>query len=755
MHTEPHIGVEPEAHTSGNVLKKNADLGAASPCPKAVIIQNPVKKQTRQWAAWTRQEEENFFNALRLVGKDFDKITYRVQTKNKDQVRHYYYRLIRRMNKLLGPGFCLDAKNSKDTIAAMLRWWSLLEKYSCTASKLHLKPRRFKVFVEALEHQLLKDRKKSRRRRSHGECCHPSPSTATISLLSKAHGNDARLMKVLIVDGHNVQKVVSAKATSSLKHNVSTTSSCNRSDPTLKNVRQRRRTGNMSPACDKMEEKAVTYGVSLVAYAAEHLEQTTGSVNRGCHDQSQAGNEVELPHNLSPSKNLLSPTSQRGCLQNIPEINGQLPVKLKLQLFPVNEVTRLALEKDEHNPHLELTLSARKKMCSVLEHLNRKWGHSSIILSGELMIFPYSRQEALSSFKRWTSKDTVSTAADVYAAIGCPSVFRLRYGWFPHLEVKAVSLPASVPQSLSTESNKSQPASTAEGTFSTSSSKHKLSKAFPVDQECNNPVSSGCISHSLCLKESSGVMKNHWEDGETVRASDGIILSAGEWADSLTNITVGDLLSEASRAADANYSEPPAPCLQSIPFSCDSFDAAIAAHISSGSKELQNHVSIWDGEETRDAFSFQKLSPFNRDVSSSTPGASLNRNISHDYPVGHHGLVEDLGAIGSTNDLACERNPVGGSISSGQDHDDSQRGQSSTDMFWPDSLGPLDLDVCSRYQGPELILGDSVSLSGLNRLIASSLDAFQSCSFFNSDKKECLASETDRVKISSNITYER
>lgn len=38
------------------------------------------------------------------------------------QVRHYYYRLVRRMKKLLGPRFSLDAKNSKDTIAAMLRW---------------------------------------------------------------------------------------------------------------------------------------------------------------------------------------------------------------------------------------------------------------------------------------------------------------------------------------------------------------------------------------------------------------------------------------------------------------------------------------------------------------------------------------------------------------------------------------------------------------------------------------------------------
>ncbi|KAL5683966.1 hypothetical protein ACJX0J_010351, partial [Zea mays] len=80
-----------------------------------------AKNQTRQWAAWTHQEEEIFFNALRQVGKNFDKITHRVQSKNKDQVSHYYYRLVRRMKKLLGPRFSLDAKNSKDTIAAMLR----------------------------------------------------------------------------------------------------------------------------------------------------------------------------------------------------------------------------------------------------------------------------------------------------------------------------------------------------------------------------------------------------------------------------------------------------------------------------------------------------------------------------------------------------------------------------------------------------------------------------------------------------------
>lgn len=56
-------------------------------------------------------------------------------------------------------------------------------------------------------------------------------------------------------------------------------------------------------------------------------------------------------------------------------------------------------------------------------------------------------------------------------------------------------------------------------------------------------------------------------------------------------------------------------------------------------------------------------------------------------------------------------------------------------MLQPDSLGPLDLDIPStKYHNEDIILSDS--LNGLNRLIASSLDAFQNCSFFGFDKKE-------------------
>lgn len=101
-----------------------------------------------------------------------------------------------------------------------------------------------------------------------------------------------------------------------------------------------------------------------------------------------------------------------------------------------------------------------------------------------------------------------------------------------------------------------------------------------------------------------------------MRPSNGIPVSAVEWADSLTNISIGDLLSGASQDADCinQTALENSQCLQQIPFSCDSFDAAIAAHLCrqqekmGGQPILASHASssIWDAEETCDAFSFQK-----------------------------------------------------------------------------------------------------------------------------------------------------
>ncbi|GBG78378.1 hypothetical protein CBR_g26407 [Chara braunii] len=184
-----------EEAVAGEMLRELADQIAESP-PAGSSIEDTAapatrdeKKNTRHWAAWTHAEEESFFHALRRCGKNFEKITNRVPSKNKDQVRHYYYRVIKRMNKLLGPGLVLDARNPHDVNAAMLRWWALMEKQGCSAAKLRHKPKRRKMFVTALEQQLLADRRKAKRKQASGtqaSAVQASAAPATASPVSAA-----------------------------------------------------------------------------------------------------------------------------------------------------------------------------------------------------------------------------------------------------------------------------------------------------------------------------------------------------------------------------------------------------------------------------------------------------------------------------------------------------------------------------------------------------------------------------------------
>ncbi|KAK1276306.1 TSL-kinase interacting protein 1 [Acorus gramineus] len=699
------------------------------------------KKQTRQWAAWTRQEEENFFNALRQVGKNFEKITSRVESKNKDQVRHYYYRLIRRMNRLLGPELSLDAKNSKDTNAAMLRWWSLLEKYSCTASKLHLKPRRFKIFIEALEHQLLKDRSKTKRKRPvQGESCSLTPSMTQSP--GKVPGSDPNSLKIFLVDSQKSPRLGSRKGTS-LKRNVNANINCNKIDvPIIRTARQRRKTGIAASAAYKRWEKAAIAGVSLVADAAEQLEQTNCDRNgsSSSHDFLRM-----LPHKSLAThgqsyhdftENIFPPQpftiSHIPCTKpQIAETSIQPCMKLKLQLFPIDDDTRKALEKDEHNPHLELTLSARKKISSVLEHLNRKWG-SSQIASGELMLLPYSSQlNDISGRQRWSLKDNLSTAADVYETIGRPAIFRLRYGWFSDAGLRSGT-------NVSSEFVDHGPADTHVDirTNFSQSSQHPVTFSW-LTEECGDGIT----------EEHPQIVGNQEYTGKA--------FSALEWADSLTNISVGDLLAEASGGDDV---EDPfvesGSCLQQNPFSSDSFDAAIAAHIR-GQREMstlaqESHACIWGAEETCDEFSFKAIPTMKQGIPSSTCSTSIGecKLYKQSNSVGFTEWLEEFREIGSSYDP-----------SRGSDHRENLDSNTQADhlddpgitgMYWPDSLGPLDMEI-PQCQGPDPILKETSSLSGLSDLIASSLDAFQSCSFFGSEKKELQSGESQGAFTSPDL----
>ncbi|KAG5050846.1 hypothetical protein JHK87_003044 [Glycine soja] len=746
--------LQPETVVSVQIGDPGVSLSVAN----AVNPQQPAtKKPTRQWAAWTRQEEESFFTALRQVGKNFEKITSRVQSKNKDQVRHYYYRLVRRMNKLLGPGLCLDAKNSKDTNAAMLRWWSLLEKYSCKASKLHLKPRRFKIFLEALEHQLLKDRKKNVRKRPlQGGNCLPSAPT-TVSNQSRASGNDAYAVKLVLVDSQNILKLGPSKPSTKRNVNMGVNRSNTKGDSnTMKPTRQRKKSGTISTAAYRKWEKAAIAGVSLVADAAEHLERAA-TVKEIEQDQENPGEKCSDPADyVLPSL----PT----CPQNqFVDNNVNNIMKLKLQLFPIDEPTRRALEMDKHNPHLELTLSTRKKISSILEHLNRKWGNSSIA-AGEVMLFPYGIQrENLVNCPRWTQESTLS-AADIYAMIGSPPIFRLRYGWFSNTELGLLNMQVPVASGSMLRQYKSTVDNAKDQIVNSVSFPTPLTNTHSMElsEDCRTSMNRNRTLITASTEESrdptantlwhgkdvrDGAVSTQLEDMDELKISSGAGLSAGEWADSLTNISVGDLLSGVSQDLD-NCIDPPIAenfhDIQQIPFSSDSFDAAIAAHISRhqdrmGQSSLASHMSsIWDAEETCDAFLFKKDPILHEDRPRLSPVASLESEKK--VTKRSFDKLDELSPERErlADDCAqTDPNPMDSSESDADIQEHLGKDFSAlADMYWPDSLGPLDLDISSstKYHSEDLIFSDS--LSGLNRLIASSLDAFQNCSFFGFDKKE-------------------
>lgn len=67
----------------------------------------------------------------------------------------------------------------------------------------------------------------------------------------------------------------------------------------------------------------------------------------------------------------------------------------------------------------------------------------------------------------------------------------------------------------------------------------------------------------------------------------------------------------------------------------------------------------------------------------------------------------------------------------------------------PDSLGPLDLEMpsSSRYQGQDLVFGDSNSFGCLSRMIANSLGAFQNCLFLSMDKKESTEPQVTSINL--------
>lgn len=110
-----------------------------------------------------------------------------------------------------------------------------------------------------------------------------------------------------------------------------------------------------------------------------------------------------------------------------------------------------------------------------------------------------------------------------------------------------------------------------------------------------------------------------------------VAISAVEWADTLTNISFGHLLTEASKGThlDCGGTSVKNPLFFENPCSYDSFDAVVALHASRYQASEQPahapHSNIWGAEETCDEFSFN-LSASRKQEGSNTLSSSPDTN---------------------------------------------------------------------------------------------------------------------------------
>ncbi|KAI3499763.1 hypothetical protein L1887_35572 [Cichorium endivia] len=378
-----------------------------------------------------------------------------------------------------------------------------------------------------------------------------------------------------------------------------------------------------------------------IAQAGRHIVKPS-KVKKGTKRQkgpSQKASEV-LNQQLSASEPFIETKKEEKKLElKSGEVVDLDPsTKIKLQLFPVNEVTRIGLEKDGLNPYLELTLRARKKISSVINHIHTKWGGSSIAI-GELMLLPYE------SHLKHSFINTKITAGDVYTALQNPSVFRLSYGWFSNQE------PQKVPtKEIETKEEKKLLETTDEKVKIGQSQTHEQSIP-PWDDNMTNLSIGGLLSEpSLQGKQQTQI----------------------KWEDDITNLSIGGLLSEASMQAKINKLDPKS-------FISDSFDAILSSQIKNDPQ-----VSILDAEETCHAFSFRKFSSSNKNVRVSVKSSQDLNSNSFKFP--HLLEVEKHAEDASVTESKTELFPR-----PQQQYNEDSRSLGLRGLSWNESLGPFDL----------------------------------------------------------------
>eukprot|EP00051_Salpingoeca_urceolata_P026497 m.477554 g.477554 ORF g.477554 m.477554 type:complete len:917 (+) comp20863_c0_seq1:479-3229(+) len=118
------------ASVSGSVgaaAAATSATGAAPASSKAAAADTDDSVLPKKKAeTWTNGQSTAFFEAIVLFGRDFDKLHKRIKDKNRDQIRHFYYRSVRRVKGMLAPlGLNVEQNNHEQELRALSAYWEL------------------------------------------------------------------------------------------------------------------------------------------------------------------------------------------------------------------------------------------------------------------------------------------------------------------------------------------------------------------------------------------------------------------------------------------------------------------------------------------------------------------------------------------------------------------------------------------------------------------------------------------------------
>ncbi|XP_071846424.1 protein cramped-like [Apostichopus japonicus] len=131
---------ESAVSTSPSVKKEQAKITESPKVEKSEVKQ---EKKVKRWEAWSMEDTDDFFDALFEHGRDFDAIQRHIekghkkrgippeQSRNKDQVRHLYYRTCHKVFKFIEPR--KDLNRNDGELHALINFGELRRKLSGVA----------------------------------------------------------------------------------------------------------------------------------------------------------------------------------------------------------------------------------------------------------------------------------------------------------------------------------------------------------------------------------------------------------------------------------------------------------------------------------------------------------------------------------------------------------------------------------------------------------------------------------------------